>query len=176
MLNKCGYEYFCDKSHHLGDMNGIVYVHRVNAEIILGRKLLPGEVVHHIDMNKSNNSLDNLLIFKTTEDHVRFHMSENPQIYKLKDGTYICPEKKYYCNNCGKLLWEQTKTGLCRDCYLASELIRRKVKNRPTKEKLFELLSIYPFTTVGKMYGVSDNAVRKWCKGYDIPSHSRDYR
>lgn len=27
-----------------------------------------------------------------------------------------------------------------------------------------------PFTTIGKQYGVSDNAVRKWCKKYNIDS------
>src|SRR5512138_3070980 len=36
--------------------------HRAIAESVLGRKLKPEEVVHHIDGDKTNNSFDNLLV------------------------------------------------------------------------------------------------------------------
>lgn len=26
------------------------------------------------------------------------------------------------------------------------------------------------------MYGVTDNAIRKWCKGYNLPSKSKDIK
>jgi len=42
----------------------------------------------------------------------------------------------------------------------------RKV-DRPTKEELDYLIKNHPMTTIGKMYGVSDNAVRKWIKSYN---------
>jgi hypothetical protein len=42
----------------------------------------------------------------------------------------------------------------------------RKVE-RPNKELLDELILKYPMTHIGKMYGVSDTAVRKWKKYYD---------
>lgn len=45
---------------------------------------------------------------------------------------------------------------------------RRKVKDRPSKKELEELIKTTPFTTIGKKYGVSDNAVRKWAKNYKI--------
>ena len=38
----------------------------------------------------------------------------------------------------------------------------------PTKEELIELNNKYSKVKIGKMFGVSDNAVRKWLKYYDI--------
>lgn len=50
-----------------------VHTHRVLAEKRLGRKLLPGEIIHHIDGNRRNNSLDNLMVFNSQGDHVVWH-------------------------------------------------------------------------------------------------------
>ena len=33
-----------------------------------------------------------------------------------------------------------------------------------------------PFTQIGKKYGVSDNAVRKWCDFYDLPRKSTEIK
>lgn len=48
-----------------------------------------------------------------------------------------------------------------------SSKARRKVA-RPSKEELTEKLQTIPMLQLGKSYGVSDNAVKKWCKGYGI--------
>lgn len=47
--------------------------HKVVAEQILGRALLPGEVVHHIDGDKHNNDPKNLMIFSSQAEHARWH-------------------------------------------------------------------------------------------------------
>ena len=50
--------------------------HRVVAEQMIGRPLLPGEIVHHIDGNKQNNDPSNLQVM-TQGDHLREHLAPN---------------------------------------------------------------------------------------------------
>ncbi|EJR6901935.1 MULTISPECIES: HNH endonuclease [Bacillota] len=50
--------------------------HRVVAERILGRALLPEEIVHHIDGNKRNNDENNLLVLPSQSEHAKLHMRE----------------------------------------------------------------------------------------------------
>ena len=51
----------------------VVYLHRAIAEQIIGRKLNPGEVVHHKDEDKTNNSPDNLVVCSSASVHRRYH-------------------------------------------------------------------------------------------------------
>ena len=50
------------KDHHLSDPHGYAYEHRIVAEKVLGRRLGPNDVVHHIDGDKTNNTPDNLRV------------------------------------------------------------------------------------------------------------------
>ncbi len=47
--------------------------HRKVVEDFISRKLKKGEVVHHIDENKKNNKIENLMIFTTHKKHMQFH-------------------------------------------------------------------------------------------------------
>jgi hypothetical protein len=53
-----------------------VYEHRFVMEKKLGRKLKPGEVVHHKDGNKHNNKPDNLELFSSNGEHLMIHHKE----------------------------------------------------------------------------------------------------
>lgn len=59
--------------------NGTVFEHRLVMEEKLGRLLEPGEVVHHIDGDKSNNHPDNLEL-KTHGDHIREHFQASHEV------------------------------------------------------------------------------------------------
>ena len=50
---------------------------------------------------------------------------------------------------------------------------QRKVE-RPNREELSRLLQKSNFSAIGRTYGVSDNAVRKWCKYYGLPYRKKD--
>jgi uncharacterized protein YjcR len=42
------------------------------------------------------------------------------------------------------------------------------MKNRPNKEELQKLIDNYSWVYIGKLYNVSDNAIRKWARNYKI--------
>jgi len=62
--NNCGYWYIYHPNHPNAPPSGYISEHRFIAEGIIGRVLDIDEFVHHIDMDKTNNSIDNLFITK----------------------------------------------------------------------------------------------------------------
>lgn len=94
--DKCGKEYrinrkryrkhsthYCSSACYLSDRknenyhphrNGQRDARRMMAKHI-GRPLTTDEIVHHIDGNCSNNSIDNLILFPSHSAHLRWHHS-----------------------------------------------------------------------------------------------------
>lgn len=71
-----------------------------------------------------------------------------------------------------------TPTGVCKVCEFSvygtaycsvkcSTFDKRKV-TRPSKEELAKLIEENSWVAIAKMYGISDNGVRKWAKQYDL--------
>lgn len=71
-ITSSGYVAVYMPDHPRAGIKRTVYEHTLVMERILGRYLEKGEVVHHIDLNKSNNSPDNLMLL-TNEEHARLH-------------------------------------------------------------------------------------------------------
>lgn len=168
MAENNGYIRIYMPEHVNSDINGLIYEHQLMAEKKIGRPLKPEETVHHIDHNRSNNSLDNLLIFASNSDHIAFHRNHT---YILDEcGIAHCEAKTHIektCKLCGKSVY--WSADYCETC---SHIIQRKVTNRPNREELKELIRSISFVQIGLLYGVSDNAIRKWCKLEKLPHRS----
>lgn len=97
--------------------------HRFVMEQHFGRNLLPSEIVHHIDGNKLNNDISNLMLLNDIKAHRQFHNSYNhfkfvnPSFHKvikiedvgirdtydikvLNHGNFLA--NKVVVHNCGK--------------------------------------------------------------------------
>ena len=117
--------------------------------------------LHHIDGNNKNNSLENLQMLC-------------PNCHSLTEnycGNANKIKEKFYCPDCGKEIGKNSTY-----CSVCSATHARKVE-RPKKEELYSTLKNTPnFTKVGKLYGVTDNTIRKWCRYYDLSDKIIDYK
>lgn len=169
-----GYKQIYMPDYYCATKMGFVAEHRYVAEQKLGRHLKKGEVVHHIDRNRLNNDPDNLLVFRSRQDHSRYH--NGGTLIEMEDGTYISTNEKpqIVCAYCGKLftpLYDTTKY-CCKEC---CTLASRRVK-RPTKSELKNLLLQFSMVQIAEIYGITDNGIRRWCIMYKLPYRLKDIK
>lgn len=152
-----------------------VYEHVLIAEEILDRPIKEGEVVHHLDAVRDNNSPDNLLVLFNPM-HMKLHgwlnkhtvIPKEQQEERLKLGCVRCKvcEKPIlpsmvYCSH---------------TCYGLDEGRNNAPRfEHPTKEVLQELIWSKPTTAIALEFGVSDKAIEKLCKKLDVNKPPRGY-
>lgn len=143
--------------------SGLIYEHQLVAEQdILHRPLKEGETIHHIDGNRQNNKKENLIVFRSNADHAGYH--QGLKLIKHQDGTYSTNTASLICPLCGNK--KSSESSICIDCYN-----KKKSMNIPTKETLEILIQKYTAIEIGEMYHVSDRAVGKWLKKYNIKNN-----
>lgn len=141
-------------------------VHRDLMEKKLGRKLLSSEVVHHIDGNKRNNDINNLLVFRTFGDHVRYHTSG--VLVDMGDGTFTSPPiyNEFVCKNCGKTFKTLKKSAVF--CCSACCADYMRIDEIPSRDELFYKLKRETLKQIAKDYNVSTVTIKNWIKKYNI--------
>lgn len=119
--------------------------------------------------------LENTNLFQK-EIAKKWKISEE-MVQGINTGRYWKHDRKYpirespkkiikYCVDCGKQISKDATR--CVNC----ENKRRQkefTQNLIDRNKLKHLIRTTPFTTIGAMYNVSDNAVRKWCDKLNLP-------
>lgn len=111
--------------------------------------------------------------YKVPENYQEF-FNEDRAEFLLNTLEEIKKGKKHYCPICGKLISKDSKH--CQIC--DAKLREEKYQNlgRPNREQLKSLIRNKPFIQIGKDYGVTDNAIRRWCKKFNLPSRSYDIK
>lgn len=129
----------------------------------------------HVNGNNTDNRLENLRwlcpnCHSQTDTFCGKHLKKN---HATSQGiTKETPH--YYCLDCGVEV-ASSQAIRCPECAAKA----RRVVERPSKEELYSFLTEHKgnFTKAGKYFGqVTDNTVRKWCRAYEIPYHSGDYK
>lgn len=83
----------------------------------------------------------------------------------LKDNRKKQKEPKI-CKHCGKIYYSDNLKYCSNECANAEQS-----KNIPSKNELIDKIIEFKatFTQIAKQYNVTDNAVKKWCKRYELP-------
>lgn len=117
-------------------------------------------------------------------DHINGKNHDN----RLENLRWVCPNcnqqldttgykssfkgsKKTYCISCGKEITNGST--YCIECFAKSHTIPIE-KMLITREELKQLIRTQSFMAIGKKYGVSDNAIRKWCDKHSLPRRKSD--
>ena len=125
----------------------------------------------HINGTNSDNRLENLRMVCPNCDSQLDTFAGRNTTNSLKIGERINIEdkpkienkytKKKNCSVCISIIADSNKSGLCLSC---SQRKRVGRINRPKKELLIKEVKESGYSAVGRKYGVSDNAIRKWLK------------
>lgn len=87
---------------------------------------------------------------------------------ELNDLNELKTKKINFCKDCGKEI--STRSVRCEEC---ARKFSRKAE-RPTREELKFLIRTKPFTQIANDYGVTDNAIRKWCDAEKLPRTKKE--
>ena len=83
----------------------------------------------------------------------------------------ISEKEKVYCVDCGKEICNGSIR--CIDC--ANKHKIKPIEELPiTREELKNLIRNTSFVQIGNKYGVTDNAIRKWCDKFNLPRKKSD--
>lgn len=136
--------------------------------------------LHHIDFNHYNNDLSNLQIL-CSNCHMQIHNYNNCKKEKIEtinsiSDTQKIKERNYKeCPVCHKMFNPRHKE----QKYCSQECSHKlQQKGMPSKEIMIEKMKEFNFnfTQIGKYFGVSDSAIRKWCNKLELPERKQEIK
>lgn len=157
-LSKTIREYLIDQAQNKCEICGW-------GEINLTTKKVPLEI-HHIDGNYRNNAKENLQVL-CPNCH---SLTSNYKALNQNGREFRTINRKNYCIDCGiKINFTSLR---CRKCSDKNRVIEKPI----SRDKLKELIRVLSFVKIGEKFGVTDNSIKKWCIGYNLPSRKKDIK
>lgn len=84
--------------------------------------------------------------------------------------TTLKKDKEYFCLKCNQKITQYSSSGLCSTC----KSKENRLCLRPSREELKILIRNKSFSQIGRDFGVSDNAIRKWCIALKLPHKKQE--
>lgn len=153
------------------DLESVLVEHSTYSRGELKRRLIKNGMLNNVCYRCGQGPFWNEEKLVLVLDHINGTFDDN----RIENLRLLCPncnsqtttfsgrnniKIKYYCE-CGKEIWKGSLK--CNKCASIENGYKcRKVKERPSKDKLTEEIANSSFLEVGRKYGVSDNAIRKW--------------
>ena len=132
---------------------------------------------HHFKMFLTPQQVEEIIILlKTTllpqeEIAIQFNVNQS-MISRINNGFYWHKEnEKYPIRKSVQILKAEQKKKQKEEQQSHLQIEKRYCINR---DKLKQLIRSTPFTIIGKQFGVTDNAIRKWCNSYKLPKTKKE--
>lgn len=159
------YLQFFLSEHLLARQNGMVNFARYKASLKLGRCLTPNEIVVHEDSDRANCVPGNFLVFSRAELARRSLPS-----HQVERVLLVCARPECHRE------YTEVPSHASRRRYCSPECARiasRKFQVSPLEMQ--QMVWEMPTTHIAREYGVSDKAIEKFCKKYQIQKPGRGY-
>lgn len=105
-----------------------------------------------------------ILVCRNCHSEIHFQWTQEARLERLKIKKHRL--QKIECKNCKKIFQPESKRRkYCSE--FCAKFSRRKV-NRPSKEILEKEIKEYSWVALGRKYKVTDNAVKKWARSYNL--------
>lgn len=84
-----GYKYVYQPNHPTAKQDRYIAEHRLVMEHYLGRFLIKGEYIHHINGDKLDNRIENLFLCRNQSEHEDIHRQMRSLLYELVNSKIV---------------------------------------------------------------------------------------
>ena len=137
----------------------------------LARQTLTVRINKPLNINHNQHWIEDFRIDKVLDISLKRWVTLKEETREIKEKHPAPRTRKYKCIDCGIPVWNPNTR-----CVSCARVLQQSKSAKPTREILKEKIKTTPFTTIGIEYGVTDNAVRKWCKTYNLPYRTCDIK
>ena len=129
------------------------------------------QIIYDLLLNSNKTQKEIAKMFSVGEDTIsEINQGKTRRNEKLTYPLRQNRKEKHFCIDCGIEVYYTAIR--CNNC----NKIHNRTVERPTREELKQLIRTKPFTQIGKQFGVSDNAIRKWCDAENLPRKATEIK